>query len=131
MRYTCIAIAALLFATPAIADETVYDLGTMKLASRQAFLMANSARVWAKATASKECMATAHEAMTRAADAALFTIQAIDSDDQEVEDRAIRNGRINANRSVKLSASCLQPNYKLPVQVVIPYGVHELEEVRP
>lgn len=127
MKTLPIALAAFIAAAP-VASDPIYDLGTMKDGSRQAFVMANSARVWAKATGNKDCMENAHEAMTRAADAALFSIRAIDSDEQDDEDRFIRHGRFNAYRSVKLSAICLPPNYKLPVFEVIPYELPELEE---
>lgn len=132
MRYTCIAIAALLFSTPAIAEEAVYDLGTLKLASRQAFLMANSARVWAEASDDAACRKMAHSAMTRAADAALFAIKASDTLDPDDARRAIKHGMLNAERSVRQSSICLQSNYKLPVQVVIPYELPDLEvQARP
>jgi len=128
MKYASITLAALFASAPVVAVEPIYDLGTVKAASIQAFVMANAARVWAKTNDDTDCLENAHEAMTRAADAAIFAIRAIDTEDQASEDRFVRHGMFNAKRAVKLSASCLQPNYKLPVEQVISYELPELED---
>ncbi len=127
MKYASFALVAMIASSTVIASEPAYTLDTLKSASRQAFLMADSARVRANYTGSTECMAAAHEAMTRAADASLFAIRADDAINEEAASQLVRHGMFNAKRAVKISAICLPSNYKLSVDEAIPYEKAEVE----